>query len=390
MGKPRDFEKPMGVRDWPPEAVAQKRWIEKRVEARFQHWGYREVMTPTLEYFETVGGASAIQDHKLFKLLDRQGQTLVLRPDQTTPIARVVASVMKEVPLPLRLFYHANVFRAQEREAGRNAEFYQSGVELVGGDTPEEDAEVIALAVESLQACEISPIQLAMGHIGLLDGLLMERLEEAEAVADLKDCLGRRNMVEFRERVEALELNAGEKKELFSLLEIRGTREILGTLRDRAASRRTREAINHLEAIWEALEDWGVASEILLDLSLVGSLDYYTGVYFEGYGADGIYLLSGGRYDRLLERFGRSSPARGFALKTDRLVEAGGDKTREKMEHIALVYPRRLRRKAFRQAKKWREQGVAVSMHVKEAGSLPAEERQRLDRIVEIEGDDDD
>ncbi|MFC4077490.1 ATP phosphoribosyltransferase regulatory subunit [Salinithrix halophila] len=382
MAKPREFEKPTGVRDFPPDVTAKKRWVEERVQACFSQWGYREVITPTLEYFETVGGASAIAEHKLFKLLDKQGQTLVLRPDLTAPIARAVASTMREEPLPLRLCYHANVFRAQEREAGRFAEFYQSGVELVGGDSPEADAEVVTLAVESLQDLEISPIQLTVGHIGLLDALLLELTEDAEIVEGLKESLGARDIVKYRNRVKELDVSSEQEEKLLSILGVRGGREVLKQLRETTACGRAQEIIDHLDGIWETWEDWKVAGYVILDLTLVGSLDYYTGIYFEGYGAQGHYLLSGGRYDQLLEQFARSHPARGFALKTDRLIMASPG-SGDRPEPILLVYPRRLRARAFREAGRLRANGQPVTLHLEEDQALPVPDRGRVIRVGE-------
>lgn len=367
MGKPREFEKPMGVRDFLPEVARKKAWVERQVENRFTAWGYREVITPTLEYFDTVGGASAIDEDKLFKLLDGQGKTLVLRPDQTAPIARVVASLMRDEPLPLRLFYHANVFRAQEREAGRSAEFFQSGVELVGDDSPEADAEVLALAVEALQACQVGSIQLAIGHIGLLDALLMEQLQSRQAANLLRECLSRRNLVEFRRRVLSLDLDDGGKELLLSILDQRGDDRILRRWKETDCPR-VQEAIAHLEGIWDTLCDWGLDHFMVIDLSLVGSLDYYTGLYFEGYGAASYYLLSGGRYDRLLQRFERPAPARGFALKTERLIMAGTGEIPMK-DGITLVYDRSSRRRAFWEARRLREEGKAVTLRQDEQGS---------------------
>ncbi|GGE04298.1 ATP phosphoribosyltransferase regulatory subunit [Marinithermofilum abyssi] len=389
MAKPREFEKPTGVRDFPPRVAEKKRAVEERVRVCFERWGYREVITPTLEYFETVGGASAIEEHKLFKLLDRDGQTLVLRPDQTAPIARVVASMLREEPLPLRLYYHANVFRAQENEAGRNAEFYQSGVELVGDASPEADAEVVALAMEALQACEIEPLQIVVGHIGLLDGLLSERLTDRSQAALLKESLGQRNFVAYRNQVRRFQLPKEDEENLLSLLRIRGNREQLTVLRDLAHTGRTREAVSHLEAMWDALEDMGAAGHVVLDLSLVGSLDYYTGIYFEGYGsAKGAYLVSGGRYDRLLEQFDRPTPATGFGLKTDRLMEASPSFDREG-ERIALAYSPKAREEAFREARRLREAGQAVFLYRFKEGetAVPAAMRKSFDRVLEVKED---
>lgn len=148
------------------------------------------MMTPTLEYYDTVGVASSTSDQKLYKLLNNRGQALVLRSEMTAPVARVVASLLKDEPLPLRLSYHANVFRAIEEEAGREAEFFQTGVELVGDDSPEADAEVVALAISSLQAAGVKSFKIAMGHVGFLNGLFQEALPELpEAQEELKSHL---------------------------------------------------------------------------------------------------------------------------------------------------------------------------------------------------------
>src|SRR5690554_1891450 len=176
MSKPKVFEKPGGVKDYLPEAVNKLRTIEWNVLACMKSWGYRQIMTPTLEYYDTVGLASSTANEKLFKLLDKRGTTLVLRSEMTAPIARVVASLLKEENLPLRLSHHSNVFRAIEEEAGREAEFFQTGVELVGDGSAEADAEVIALAIACLKAAGVADFKIALGHIGFLNGLLNSTL----------------------------------------------------------------------------------------------------------------------------------------------------------------------------------------------------------------------
>ena len=121
MSKPKVFEKPIGVKDYLPHAVTKLRRSKRNVLACMQRWGYEQIMTPTMEYYDTVGVASSTSDQKLFKLLNQRGTTIVLRSDMTAPIARVVGSLLKEQPFPLRLSYHANVFRAFEEEAGRRS-----------------------------------------------------------------------------------------------------------------------------------------------------------------------------------------------------------------------------------------------------------------------------
>jgi ATP phosphoribosyltransferase regulatory subunit len=386
MAKPREFEKPTGFRDFPPSLAAKKRAVEERIHRCFERWGYQEVITPTLEYHDTVGRASAIPEEKLFKLIDREGKTLVLRPDQTAPIARVVGSVLREVPVPLRLFYHGSVFRAQERSAGRNAEFFQSGVELVGEASPEAEAEVIALAVETIRACGLNAFQLAVGHVGLLDGVLRQAVSDEGAVQELKESLGARNVVGFFGLLERFSLPDSVKRELTSLLQVRRNPSELMWLNLVSSSPETQAAVERLSAMWSSLDDFGVTPHVVLDLGLVGSLGYYTGIYFEGYTASlGFPVLSGGSYDRLLERFDRPLPATGFAVKLDRVMEAGGVPDMQK-RRVAVLYDRSQRSEAIRVAERMRNQGHHVVLQWRDdQGGHPSDEWLALfDEVIRI------
>ncbi|ALS24396.1 ATP phosphoribosyltransferase regulatory subunit [Paenibacillus naphthalenovorans] len=326
MSKPKVFEKPTGVKDYLPEAAAALRGIEFKVLQCMERWGYREIITPTLEYYDTVGVASSTEDKKLFKLLDRNGTTLVMRSDMTAPIARVVSSLLREHPFPLRLSYHANVFRAIEAEAGRDAEFFQTGVELVGDDSSESDAEVIALAVACLQAASVKEFKIALGHVGFLNGLFQEMLEgRPDAQRALKDCLMSRDYVGYRETIKALGLPAEVQKKLEGVLRLRGGQEICRLAQQVTHDPVAERAIAHLCEIWDVLKAYHVSEHVLIDLTMIGDFSYYTGMTFEGYAADlGFPVCSGGRYDNLLSQFGRPAPATGFALKTNRILEVVG------------------------------------------------------------------
>lgn len=323
MSKPKGFEKPAGVRDYLPHAVTRLRRIEQQVLACMDRWGYRQIMTPTMEYYDTVGVASSTSDQKLFKLLNNRGTTMVLRSDITAPIARVVASLLKEERLPIRLSYHANVFRAIEEEAGREAEFFQTGVELVGDDSPEADAEVVALAIESLQAAGVEQFRIALGHVGFLNGLLEEVLpERVEDQENLKHDLLNRDYVGYRNTISALQLNESQRIKLEGILRLRGGREICEQALELSGNPLARSSIDHLCKVWEVLEAYDVSEHVLIDLTMIGDFSYYTGMTFEGYAAEiGSPVANGGRYDKLLQQFGRNIPATGFALKTNRILD---------------------------------------------------------------------
>ncbi|MED4953577.1 ATP phosphoribosyltransferase regulatory subunit, partial [Paenibacillus macerans] len=364
MSKPKGFEKPAGVRDYLPFAVDKLRAIERRVLDCMEGWGYRQIMTPTMEYYDTVGVASSTSDQKLFKLLNNRGTTMVLRSDMTAPIARVVASLLKEEPLPLRLSYHANVFRAIEEEAGKEAEFYQTGVELVGDDSPDADAEVVALAVASLQAAGVKSFKIALGHVGFLNGLLEEAVPGREDIRDvLKDGLLHRDFVGYRETLAGLALEERQRTELEGILRLRGGKEICRQALELSENSTAKAAVEHLSRVWDALEDFGVAEHVMIDLTMIGDFSYYTGMTFEGYAAElGFPVCSGGRYDNLLQQFGRPAPATGFSLKTNRILDGVDGISAERELPILLQYDAPNRKRAFAEAERLRREGRSVLM----------------------------
>lgn len=358
MSKPKGFEKPSGFKDYLPDAAARLRKIENDVLACMERWGYREIMTPTLEFYDTVGAAGTTEDSKLFKLLDKRGTTIVLRSDLTAPIARVTASLLKDAPLPLRLSYHANVFRAIEEEAGRQSEFFQAGAELVGDGSPEADAEVIAMAVAALEAAGVERFKVSIGHVGLLNGLFREVLQAPDR-EELKLYLLNRNYVGYRQYIEQLVLPPADRKKLEDLLRLRGGRSICGeaeALTDDAAAR---DALTHLCRVWDTLEDYGVSEHVVIDLTMIGDFAYYTGLIFEGYAEGlGFPVCSGGRYDNLLQQFGRPAPATGFALKTNRILEALEDKRVVPPYRILIRYDEQGRKEALLEARRLRTEGL--------------------------------
>ena len=363
MSKPKVFEKPTGVKDYLPIAVSKLRKIESRVLECMDKWGYNQIITPTLEFYDTVGMASSTSDRKLFKLLDQYGRTLVLRSDMTAPIARVASSLLKEQSYPLRLSYHANIFRAFEAEAGRDSEFFQTGVELIGDASSDADAEVIALAIAALQSAGVKKFKIALGHVGFLNGLFYDTLQgRLEAQLELKECLLNRDYVGYRQQLQALSLDETIRLELESILRLRGGEEICAQARLVTKDRMAQSAIQHLCEIWDVLKAYGVSEHVVIDLTMIGDFSYYTGMTFEGYAADlGFPVCSGGRYDNLLMQFGRPAPATGFALKTTRIMEVADKDIMQEPYRILILYDAFHRQEALDCAMEMRARdGVSV------------------------------
>ena len=354
------FEKPLGMRDTLPVLNEAKNKVRTSIETEMRRWGFQFIETPTLEYYETVGNASAILDQQLFKLLDQQGHTLVLRPDMTAPIARVAASKLFNDQVPLRLAYSANVFRAQQREGGRPAEFEQIGVECIGDRSVSADGEMIALAIASLKKSGLEQFQLSVGHVGFVNELFVQILGTEERAHELTKFLYEKNYVGFREHVKSLPLSSIDSQRLLSFLELRGGQEIIGKASELVENEKGRAALDELKLLWDVIKDFGDDDMIKFDLTIVSHMSYYTGILFEVYaGLVGFPIGNGGRYDRLLEKFGKSTGATGFAIRLDRLLESLGDLGKPEYVTCILFSPER-RKEAYKVAAQRREEGERI------------------------------
>ena len=350
------FEKPLGMRDTLPELYEKKDIVRTYMSDTMKLWGYQFIETPTLEYYETVGAASAIADQQLFKLLDKEGHTLVLRPDMTAPIARVAASKLLEEDLPVRLAYSANVFRAQQREGGRPAEFEQIGVECLNEDTVSCDGEVIALLISSLKKAGLPQFQVSVGHVGFAQELFVQILGTNGRANALRKFLFEKNYVGYREHVNSLQLSSIDKQRLLKLLQLRGGEEVIGQALDIIENDKGKEAIVELKELWDVIKDYGVEDYVKFDFTIVSHMSYYSGILFEAYAGNvGFPIGNGGRYS-LIEKFGKKASATGFAVRVDMLLEALGGGPLENTTHC-IFFSQERRKEAFQLAHEMHEQG---------------------------------
>lgn len=350
------FEKPLGMRDTLPDLYEKKYRVRTLMEDSIKSWGYQFIETPTLEYYETVGAASAILDQELFKLLDKDGHTLVLRPDMTSPIARVAASRLLDEELPLRLAYSGNVYRAQQREGGRPAEFEQIGVEYINDDSVSSDGEAIALLVSSLKKAGLTNFQVSVGHIGFAQELFMQILGTNGRTNALRKFLYDKNFVGYREQVNSYSLSSIDKQRLLELLELRGGEEVIGKALDIIEDGQGKQALLQLKELWEVINDYDVSDYVKFDFTIVSHMSYYSGILFEVYADNvGFPIGNGGRYG-LIEKFGKNASATGFAIRLDKLLEALGDNNTV-VETACIFFSQERRKEAFQLAEKWKEQG---------------------------------
>ncbi|WKA55941.1 ATP phosphoribosyltransferase regulatory subunit [Planococcus shixiaomingii] len=354
------FEKPLGMRDDFPFIAKKKAELRAKGTKIMQQAGYDLLQTPTLEYYETIGKISAIPDKALFKLLDSQGETLVLRPDMTSPIARVAASKLLKEKMPVRLGYYSNVFRAQKREGGRPAEFEQMGVELIGDDSLYADAEVIILASAILKELEVESSRIVIGHTQLLQSILKEFGLDDRQIEKVREALVSKNSVRFEQLVEELAI-ASEKVESFKALNRSKTLEDWKQWIDLSNPDQSGlyEEMLKLEKI---IDRNGLSESVTYDLSFISHMTYYTGLVFEFYGAgSGFPLGNGGRYDGLMKQFGLQVGATGFGLRVDRLLEAISPNQEDAMD-ILILFVEETEQQAHEEAQNSRAQGARVTL----------------------------
>jgi ATP phosphoribosyltransferase regulatory subunit len=316
---------PEGVRDLLFTDAAAWRAMETALRRTWSAWGYQEIILPTFEYADTLAtNVGAELDAEMYRFFDRHGRTLALRPDLTLPTARVVATRLYDQPMPLRIAYAGSVFRYEPPRAGRQHEFTQAGVELIGAAGASADAEAIALAVEALRAVGLPGFKVTVGHIGYFRSL-MQALALPERVAEqVRDAIDRKAEAELSAILhETAHVPPIASRALLVLPRLTGGAQVLREAEAFCLNTGMMAALDNLSQVANLLSAYGVSDAVTYDLAEVRDLDYYTGVTFEGFAPGiGFNLISGGRYDDLIGHFGPGFPAVGWALTLDRVLLA--------------------------------------------------------------------
>ena len=308
----------------------------------------------------------------MFKFFDQQGRILVLRPDITIPIARVAATKYRDNRYPLRMSYIGNAFKYNELGGGKQKEFTQAGVEIIGAKTPQADAEVIATAIDAVKATGLKNFQIDIGQVEFFKGLMEEtglsdaETEKMRVLIDKKDFLG------IEELVKKHNIKDGLKDLILDLPKLFGSIDIIDKVEKYPINKRSIDALNNLRSIIKMLDDYGLCKYVSIDLGMVQSLNYYSGTIFRGftYGV-GFPILSGGRYDGLVEKFGRKSPATGFSMGINMVMMALERQNIEieKPEIDTLVFCEEGGRgTAFRICQALRSQEIVVEMDINGEG----------------------
>lgn len=324
MTKFRNFT-PEGVEDISSIQYEKKDHIQWLISEVFKTYGYKQISTPTFEYYDLfVGIDTAIDKDQMYKIIDTNGKILVLRPDATIPIARMVATHYDNLDEYLKFMYFTNVFRSSDFQQGGKREFIQAGIEYLGNPSPDADAEVIATAIKSISSLGFENIHIDLGQADYFKGLVDELQLSEEIKLSIRILVEKKNFAELGKLVESINLEKKYSEILLELPFMYGNfKEITKKAYSLAVNDTMRKSVENMQKIYEILSYYGFEQYVYADMGLINHLDYYSGIIFKGYlGNIGEPVASGGRYDGLLKKFGKDIPATGLGLNMDLLFEA--------------------------------------------------------------------
>ena len=315
---------PEGVRDIYNVECGKKLSLESRLKKVLHMYGYHDIQTPTFEYFDVFRKEiGTIPSKDLYKFFDKEGNTLVLRPDFTPSIARAAATLFQEEELPVRLCYTGSTFINHSSYQGRLRETTQMGAELLGDDSVEADAEMLALVIESMLTIGLKEFQLSVGNVDFFQSLIEDATLDEEAQERVLELINNRNYYGVEEYLDSIQVKRSSKEAFAALNELVGGIDILGKAKNIAPNSKGVMAVRRLEKIYDTLKLYGVEKFVTFDLSMTGTYGYYTGIIFRGYTfGTGDAVVKGGRYDHLVEKFGKQSASIGFAIVLDELMSA--------------------------------------------------------------------
>lgn len=358
---------PEGVRDIYGEEKAKKTVVERLLHEKITGYGYRDIQTPTFEFFDVFSKeVGTTPSRELYKFFDKEGNTLVLRPDFTPPIARCAAKYFMDEDVPIRFCYQGNTFTNTSQLQGKLKEVTQMGAELIGDGSVQADAEMIAMTIEALYHAGLSDFQLSVGNLEYFKGICAEAGLDEETELELREFISGKNYFGAEELLDRVGVHKKDKELLLKVGDLFGTVSILEDAKKAVSNKRSRHAIERLEKVYRTLVDYGVEKYVSFDLGMLSKYNYYTGIIFKGYTYGvGDAIVKGGRYDSLLGRFGKEAAAIGFVIVVDDLLAAMG---RQNViisgieEPVKLYYTEETFKEKLMEAKHMRSSGKKVEL----------------------------
>lgn len=309
---------PDGTKDLLFGECDQRSQVTKTLKDLFTAQGYRRVMTPALEFYDVFGRAAKyLPKETMYKLTDHKGRLMVLCPDCTVPVARLTATRLKGMPMPLRLFYNHNIYRMFPELKGKSAEINQVGIELIGGERLRSDLEVVELAARSLDLIGGGKYRLELCHIGYFKAIMNSLDVDEELKEEIRYQIEQKNYASLTDILGEYK-DSKAARALLKLPRLFGGVEVFEKAYELFDENGAKESLDYLKGVYEYLQELGLGNKVIIDLGLVNLAEYYTGIIFRGYFQGiGEQVLSGGRYDMLLKEFGEDQCSIGFGINVD-------------------------------------------------------------------------
>lgn len=366
----RIFHTPEGVRDIYNEECSRKRQLQEKIHRIFRQYGYKDIETPTFEYFEVFSReVGTIPSKDLYKFFDREGNTLVLRPDFTPSVSRACATYFSPDKETVSLCYTGNTFINNSSLRGRLRETTQMGVERIGDDSADGDAELLAMTVECLLAAGLTEFQVSVGQVEYFKSLLKEAELDGEGEERLRSLISQKNSFGVEEFVEQQKLKQGIARAFVEIPQMFGSVEVLEKARSLTNNACALNAVARLEEIYDIMKIYGYEKYISFDFGMLSKYQYYTGIIFQAYTyGTGEPIIKGGRYNDLLKHFGKPAASTGFAIVIDNLLLAlDRQKINPDVEEDTevIIYEPSERAQVIRKACQLRSQGKSVALRLK-------------------------
>ncbi|MBQ8638075.1 MAG: ATP phosphoribosyltransferase regulatory subunit [Lachnospiraceae bacterium] len=358
---------PEGVRDIYGMEYARKKTASAKIAGVFKRYGYRSIQTPTFEFFDIFNKErGSVASREMYKFFDREGNTLVLRPDITPSIARCAAKYYMFEDMPVRLCYEGNTFINNVSYRGSLKETTILGAEMFNDTTTDADAEMVAMLIECLKESGLTEFQVEVGMVDYFNGLMEDAKLDEDQQNQLRLLIEQKNYFGVEELLAAKEMNPAVKDAILMIPKLFGGIDQIRRARTMTENERAHHALNRLEKMYAILSVYGLEKYVTFDLGMLGKFEYYTGMIFKAYTyGTGTPIATGGRYDRLLAQFGKDAPATGFGIYLDELMTA---LNRQKIDldtdyvQTALLYDRRQKETAVMLANYLRQTGTDLCL----------------------------
>lgn len=358
---------PEGVRDIYNGECEKKLILQNRMHETMKLYGFKDIQTPSFEFFDIFSKErGTIASNEMYKFFDREGNTLVLRPDMTPAIARCVAKYYRDENLPIRLCYMGSTFINNSSYQGKLKETTQLGAELINDSSVDADTQMIAMSIECLKKVGLKEFQLEIGHVDFFNGLVEEAGFREKEIEQLRAAIVDKNLFGVEELVSNKRISTNLKEVLFKLPELFGNEEILEYAKKMTRNEKAQKAISRLKNVYDMLNLFGLGDYVTFDLGMQSNYNYYTGVIFRGYTyGTGDAIVTGGRYDKLVCQFGKDAAAIGVAIVVDQLMNA---LSRQKIDvellenNTLILYQESFRKSAITLAGYFRNHGMNIEM----------------------------